>query len=472
MALRNLIARKGAGRRRLTETLGRVVERDWDLTVSFQGPGVEPALAEALGVFMARLEAEIARSARAAIRVSEAAPNLNTLASETRADSDALASAAANIAGASEQMANTIERELALNTQQIADFSSGVTRAVAESDRCGDAVQQQVSEIGERVATLSTEVEALGTQTRNIAEIVRLIESIAQQTNLLALNAAIEAARAGEHGRGFSVVAEEVRGLARNTSEATERIQLIVDQVLAGMDAAVDGVQQVRDRVNEGRRQVGDARDQLRTARDGMDQLDARIRGIATASEEMGHAAQSVSRDVQEVADIARAMTGKAAAVSDTGGHLHELSDELLTAIGLFRFVAHKQARDANDALADALDGDSLHSPANGSALREALRRHPFFELLYLVDGAGIQVSDNIAPAGFTAAYEGKGRGQDWSERLWFRRARDDGRTFVSAVYRSAATGAFCFTVASPLWDGRGQLSGVLGADVRLSALL
>ncbi|MGA7802896.1 MAG: methyl-accepting chemotaxis protein [Gammaproteobacteria bacterium] len=318
----------------------------------------------------------------------------------------------------------------------------------------------------------AAEVDFLGSQTRSIAEIVRLIDGIAQQTNLLALNAAIEAARAGTHGRGFSVVAEEVRGLARNTAEATDRVQQIVDQVLAGMDTAVAGVKEVRERVLEGCEQTGRARAQLRTARDAMDQLDARIRGIATAGEEMGHAAQSVSRDVQEVAEIAHAMTGKAAAVSDTGQHLHELSDDLLTAIGLFRFAAHKRAREANEALAATLDGDSLHSPTNESALRQALVRQPFFELLYLVDGRGVQVSDNVAPDGFTAAYGGEGRGRDWSERAWFRRACDDGRTFVSAVYRSAATSQFCFTVDSPLRDRHGRVPGVLGADVRLSALL
>ncbi|AOV16252.1 hypothetical protein BJI67_03455 [Acidihalobacter aeolianus] len=467
-----LLGRNASKRKQLIQTLERLTERDWDLTVSFAETGADPELATALNRFVSRLAETIGRSSRSAIAVAAAAPRLEELGRQTRGDSEALSLASSNIASAAEEMAMTIERELARNSHEIADFSAGVTRAVAEGDGHGADLEERIREVDERVSSLLGEVEALSAQAHSIGEIIGLIDGIARQTNLLALNAAIEAARAGTYGRSFAVVAGEVRGLAHQTAEATARVQEIVDQVQAGIGATVSGVGEVHDSVVRGREQMGAARQRLGEARVAMDHLDERIRGIASATEQMGVAAQTVSHDVQEVARIARSMTEKAGEAGDTSQHLHKLADELLTSIGVFRFDVHRSARLAAESVAGDPGIVGLRRPGLEQTLRRALGQHAFFELLYVTDAHGRQVSENVAAEGFQASYGASGIGQDWGEREWFRRVHDDGVSYVSPVYRSAATGRFCFTVAVPIREHNGLLRGVLGADVRLDALL
>ena len=95
-----------------------------------------------------------------------------------------------------------------------------VSRLRAASEDATRVAQEAVN----RASEMTHEVEALGEASTAIGDVIKIISSIADQTNLLALNATIEAARAGEVGRGFAVVAGEVKDLARETAEATQRV--------------------------------------------------------------------------------------------------------------------------------------------------------------------------------------------------------------------------------------------------------
>ncbi|MCA1767537.1 MAG: methyl-accepting chemotaxis protein, partial [Idiomarina sp.] len=133
------------------------------------------------------------------------------------------ATAMNEMASAIQEVADTVER----NAQQAESAKANVNESVGLAREASEVIVK----LHDAVRQIAQTVEELDQSTGAIGEAADLISSIADQTNLLALNAAIEAARAGEHGRGFSVVADEVRSLASRTTQSTEGIHKVIQQL-------------------------------------------------------------------------------------------------------------------------------------------------------------------------------------------------------------------------------------------------
>jgi len=155
------------------------------------------------------------------------------------------------------------------------------------------------------VLSSADKIQALGQKSKQIGEIIEVIDDIAEQTNLLALNAAIEAARAGEHGKGFAVVADEVRKLAerstRATGEIAELIKGIQDETMQAVDAMEKGTSEV-EAANQLTQRVGKAINEMM---DSTEEVMMEIASVRSASSQMTVSQDKALESINSIAHIA-----------------------------------------------------------------------------------------------------------------------------------------------------------------------
>lgn len=145
-----------------------------------------------------------------------------------------------------------------LNNEMLQKEQS-LIQSIAEIIDCSNEGKESVhrlliviNKLGEQSQRTSNSMNHLSERSKEIEQIVEVIQNIAAQTNLLALNASIEAARAGEHGKGFAVVANEVRKLAESTAESTKNIGNLTKKIQEEIEKAYDNTKDNLHLVDEG----------------------------------------------------------------------------------------------------------------------------------------------------------------------------------------------------------------------------
>lgn len=144
----------------------------------------------------------------------------------------------------------TAVRESVLASYQIIENEREATGEINNTlNTSGDALDVIIGDmrsLTDKMGDMSSQISGLSERADSINTFVATISSISDQTNLLALNAAIEAARAGDAGRGFSVVADEVRALANNTSTSASEVQELVGEIIHSTTQTVESVTEIR----------------------------------------------------------------------------------------------------------------------------------------------------------------------------------------------------------------------------------
>ena len=256
---------------------------------------------------------------------------------ELRRITDALASDASEVAGASSQLTATSESIARQSAEQAAAIGqtavalqgvTGMTRKTADAARQASGLASQTRAAAcdggktiTRMRDAMSEIEKSATET---GKIVQVIDEIAFQTNLLALNAAVEAARAGEAGRGFAVVAEAVRSLAKRSAEAAQStaglIEASVESARRGADLSADAAK-VLDAITSAATKVDALIGEIASATDhqarGVQQVTDAVDGMSVATKQntaaarqSAEASSGLSTQAGRLAGVVRDLSG------------------------------------------------------------------------------------------------------------------------------------------------------------------
>lgn len=162
-----------------------------------------------------------------------------------------------------------------------------------------------IEEVKERTLALKNTMTVLGEKADNIGRVVGFINDVADQTNLLALNAAIEAARAGEAGRGFAVVADEVRNLAKKTMQATSEVTEAVTSIQTQTQATIAAVEDAADQTVKTANRAATAGSSMQHIVQNMENAAEQLENIAHATREQSQSSHQTDEALANIRDVA-----------------------------------------------------------------------------------------------------------------------------------------------------------------------
>lgn len=278
---------------------------DLNINVGKQGANESGTLLLAIQVVSNNLKEMIGKIADTSNKLNESSNYLTSALDKTGNGAKEQLSRTEQISDAMQQLSIAVQ-EVSQNTVNAAHVA---TNADEEAQAGFSVIQNTIEHIGqldEEIKQTATQISELAEETNNIGKILEVIGGIAEQTNLLALNAAIEAARAGEQGRGFAVVADEVRVLAKRTQESTTEIHTLIERIQNGTNGVVTSMEQSTHLLTSSIDSANKSGDAFSAITESITKINDMNTQSASASEEQSVATEQVSESMQAVNGISQ----------------------------------------------------------------------------------------------------------------------------------------------------------------------
>ncbi|MFA5665052.1 methyl-accepting chemotaxis protein [Castellaniella sp.] len=300
---------------------GQVARRNLAVRIEPRGRDEVAQLEQALQQMVSGLQGAMTQVHEGSQSIALAAAQITAGNTDLASRTEEQAASLTETASSMEEMTATV-RQNEENAQQ----ANGLAVTAAES----------ASQGGDIVGTLVQTMAEINAKSRQMAEIVGVIDSIAFQTNILALNAAVEAARAGEQGRGFAVVASEVRALAQRSAASAKEIKALIEaavsSVTAGNEKAVEAGTSMQDIVQE------------------ISRVTEIVREISASSHEQTAGIEQINVAVTQMEDVTQQNASLVQESAAAAASLQEQADTLARLVDTFELgsqATHQATRQA-----------------------------------------------------------------------------------------------------------------------------
>lgn len=329
-----------ASTRHTLKTLGAVMDKvaAGDMTVNFRANSRDELgeLGQVFNGTVQRIHDLIEQVGRTVLEVERQTEQVHAVSARSNQAVSGQRGQIEQVATAMNQMSATAQ-EVARSAAAAVNSAHSVNQETVSGRGLVESQQGNIVRLAGEIDQSVEVINQLASDSQAISRVLEVIKSIAEQTNLLALNAAIEAARAGEQGRGFAVVADEVRTLAKRTQHSTEEIEQMISRLHNGVGAAVkamDASHQVAAGTVEQSQQVQQALENILGA---VGSIVDQNQQIAAAVEQQTAVAQDIDQNIVEINRAAEHTTQGAHQTEDASRQLSAQVTELKRLISAFR---------------------------------------------------------------------------------------------------------------------------------------
>lgn len=366
------------------------------------------------------------------------------------------------------------------NAKLIDNTASSMIKSVEDNNKIYDELISKMNESASFNSELASKIKVLYEKAFKIQDIADTVNEISKNTNLLSLNASIEAAKAQESGSGFAVVANEIRKLAKNSSDQASEIQNIVNDIK-------DEITDISSSMNKEVEIINESIQFSELTKKNLDKTYIKSKDTVTSIRSINRDIDSENENITNIQGIVKKIASISENITSATQEVAASSDKQLAAMGsIFKSISN--LTDMNKKVKDKIDSftkdykiteeikrniqkgfrvleeiakhegmSTMDHDVCTKIMKENIGKYPYFELFGLVQKDGLRKA-------ITLDYDEKEVYTSFSHRPYFK-AAIKGKQYASKPYVSVDTNNYIITLAVPVKDKKDEITGVLVAD-------